>query len=51
MDTIRVMTTCMVIGQAAGIAAEITIDQALPTLADVPYGNLRQGLLDMKCIL
>jgi hypothetical protein len=51
MDTIRMMTTCMVMGQAAAIAADLAIDQSIPSLADVPYADLRQGLLDQGCIL
>jgi hypothetical protein len=51
MDTIRMMTTCMVTGQTAAIAANTAIGDSLPTLADVPYPTLRQGLLSMGCIL
>lgn len=51
MDTIRMMTTCMVTGQAAGVAASIAIRRGLSTLTEVPYRDLRQGLLDMHCIL
>ncbi|OGV69811.1 MAG: hypothetical protein A3K19_28830 [Lentisphaerae bacterium RIFOXYB12_FULL_65_16] len=51
MDTIRMMTTCMVTGQAAGIAASIAIAGDLSEMTEVPYGDLRQGLLNMHCIL
>jgi hypothetical protein len=51
MDTIRMMTTCMVTGQAAAVAAGLSIDQSLPSLADAPYADLRQGLLDLGCLL
>jgi hypothetical protein len=51
MDTIRMMTTCMAMGQAAGVAAAIATRRNLSTMTQVPYGELRQGLLDMHCIL
>lgn len=51
MDTIRMMTTCMTTGQAAGIAAAIVIGSGLSTMTQVRYAELRQGLLDMNCIL
>ena len=52
MDTIRMMTTCMVTGQAAAIAADLAIAGDLPALADVPYyDGLRQGLLGAGCLL
>ncbi len=51
MDTIRMMTTCMATGQAAGLAACLAIGANLPNLAAVPYGELRQGLLDRQCII
>jgi len=51
MDTIRMMTTCMATGQAAGIAASIAIRRGLRGMTEVPYAELRQGLLDRQCIL
>ena len=51
MDTIRMMTTCMVMGQAAGLAAALAIGQGLSAMTAVPYAELRQGLLDLHCIL
>ena len=51
MDTIRMMTTCMVTGQAAGIAASLAVGSDLSAMTQVPYAELRQGLLDMDCIL
>jgi len=51
MDTIRMMTTCMVTGQAASIAASIAIGSDLSAMTQVRYAELRQGLLDMHCIL
>ena len=51
MDTIRMMTTCMATGQTAGIAASIAIDGDLSAMTQVRYAELRQGLLDMHCIL
>lgn len=50
MDTIRMMTTCMATGQAAAVAATLAIDGHLPALGDVPYRDLRQGLLKLGCI-
>ena len=51
MDTIRMMTTCMVTGQAAGLAGSLAVGAGLSSLADVPYGELRQGLSDLGCIV
>lgn len=51
MDTIRMMTTCMATGQAAGVAVAIACEQGLQSLVQVPYPALRQGLLDCRCIL
>jgi hypothetical protein len=51
MDTIRMMTTCMVMGQTAAIAADLAIDQSISNLADVPYADLREGLLAQGCLL
>jgi len=51
MGTIRMMTTCMVTGQAAAIAASVAIDARLAAMTEVPYRALRRGLLEMDCIL
>lgn len=51
MDTIRMMTTCMVTGQAAAIAASIAIENKLSSMTAVPYPELRQGLLDTQNIV
>lgn len=51
MDTVRMMTTCMATGQAAGMAASLAISSDLPAMARVPYPDLRQGLLEIRCIL
>jgi len=51
MDTIRMMTTCMVTGQAAGIAASLAIGSNLSAMTQIPYAELRQGLLDMHSVL
>ncbi len=51
MDTVRMMTTCMVTGQAAAVAGSLAIGSDLRSLADVPYGELKQGLTDLGCII
>lgn len=51
MDTVRMMTTCMVTGQAAAVAGSLAIGSDLRNLADVPYGELKQGLTDLGCII
>lgn len=46
----RVMTSCMAMGQAAGIAASMAIDNA-QTVADVDVQKLREELLRQNAIL
>lgn len=50
MDTIRMMTTCMAMGQAAGTAASIAVDNRLPTMTKVPFAKLRQSLIAQNCL-
>ncbi|MDQ0290114.1 hypothetical protein J3R75_002221 [Oligosphaera ethanolica] len=50
MDTIRMMTTCMAMGQAAGTAASIAVDDRLPVMTKVPFAKLRQSLVAQSCI-
>lgn len=51
MDTIRMMTTCMATGQAAGAAAAIAIRRGLPAMTEVPYDELCRALSDLHCIV
>lgn len=51
MDTIRMMTTCMATGQAAGLAASIALTSGVAEMATVPYPDLRQGLLNLQGIV
>jgi hypothetical protein len=51
MDTIRMMTTCLATGQAAGTAAALALDGGLEALKQIPYPSLRQALLDQHCIV
>ena len=46
----RVMTSCMAMGQAAGIAASMALDNG-QTVADVDVQKLREELLRQNAIL
>ena len=51
MDTIRMMPTCLATGQAGAVAASLALRRGLAAMSQVPYDDLRQGLLDLGCIV
>ena len=50
IDTFRLMSRCMAIGQAAGVTAALAARQGAPAL-DVGYSNVRACLLEQGAIL
>ncbi len=49
-DTFRMMTTCMVTGQAAGITAALSARDNV-AVKEVPYDMIRSRMLETGCIL